>query len=57
MDILESVHVGHKHGLGPHKLTEFGDVLRDNATPDSQYSGILTKHDKTAVLDVPQRSD
>ena len=56
-DILESGHVGHKHGLGPCKFTEFGDVSREDVTPASQYSGMSTLHDKAVVLDAPWWSD
>ena len=57
LDILESEYVGHKHGLGPCKFTEFGDVSREDVTPASQYSGMLTLHDKAAVSDAPRWSD
>ena len=56
-DILESGHVGHKHGLGPCKFTEFGDVSREDVTPASQYSGMSTMHDKAVVSDAPRWSD
>ena len=56
-DILESGHVRHKHRIGPCQLTEFGDVLQEDVTPASQYSGMLTLHDKAAVLDAPRWSE
>ena len=56
-DILESGHVGHKHGLGPCKFTEFGDVSREDVTPASQYFGRSTLHDKAVALNAPRWSD
>ena len=32
-------------------------MLREDVTPASQYSGMLTLHDKAAILDAPQWSD
>ena len=56
-DILESRHFGHKHGLGPCKYTEFGDASREDVTPASQYSGMLTLHNEAVVSDAPRWSD